>query len=551
MPDSFLSPSSSRGEATAIDVLLYGGTVLDGTGGPPRSADVGVRDGRIVFVGAATPEMRGAATRAIDVSGCFVCPGFIDIHTHSDISVLYTPGMDSSLAQGVTTEVVGNCGFSLGLSGKDELFAMERRGLERAGLTLDWDNIGDFFRRIEDNGVAINVASLAGHGTLRKRAMGLAHRAPDAAEMATMQRDLQAALDDGAIGLSSGLEYVPGMYGDVAELTALAKVAGAAGGFYATHLRDEGDGLIEAVEEAIAVAEGAGLPLQLSHHKAERPRNWGKVVETLAIVDRAQARGADILLDQYPYTAYQTGLATIVLPSWAMAGTPQALAETLANAETRARVRADMPDIDWGAIEIASSPVHREEQGRTVAELAADRGLDPRDFLLDRFAEGEAFLAAANFAISEADVELVMRDPRVMIGSDAVAISPTGPGAMDRPHPRSYGTFARVLGRYVRDKNLLSPAEAVRKMTSLPAARIGMTDRGTIAPGLVADIAVFDPATILDTATFAAPHALAVGVRVVLVAGEIAWRDGVATGTRTGRVLRRGSARVVAWKLMD
>jgi N-acyl-D-amino-acid deacylase len=520
-----------------FDLLLRGGSVVDGTGAPPFAATVGVRDGRIAFVGPAPESAR--AVHEIAATGCCISPGFIDIHTHSDISVLYTPGMDSSLAQGVTTEVVGNCGFSLGLSGRGEYFAAERRGLERAGLTLDWDDLDAFFRRIEDQGVAINLTSLAGHGTLRKRAMGVANRAPDAVELLTMQRDLAAALGDGAIGLSSGLEYVPGMYADVTEMTTLARIAADAGGFYATHLRDEGDYLIEAVTEAISVAEGAGLPLQLSHHKAERPRNWEKIAETLALVDAAEARGMNILLDQYPYTAYQTGLATIALPPWAMAGTPQALAETLRDPATRARVRAAMPDLDWRAVEVASSPDRREEQGRTVADLAEESGKEPREWLLDRFSVGESFLSAAHFAISEADVERIMRDPRVMVGSDAVAISPTGPAAVDRPHPRSYGTFARILSRYVREKGVLSLEEAIRKMTSLPASRIGLADRGVLSPGKIADIAVFSPGEIDDIATFANPHRLAVGIRLVVVAGEIAFRDGIATGARAGRVLRQ------------
>ena len=520
-----------------FDVLVRGGTVYDGSGGPPIRADVGVVGERIVFIGAAPAGM--SAAREIDATGLAVCPGFIDIHTHSDISVLYTPGMDSSLAQGVTTEVVGNCGFSLGLSGKSEIFGPERRGLERAGLTLDWDDLGGFFRRIEDAGVAINLTSLAGHGTLRKRAMGVANRPADAGEKAVMARDLQAALEAGAIGLSSGLEYVPGMYADVAELTELARVAGEYGGFYATHLRDEGDNLVEAVEEALAVAEGAGVPLQLSHHKAERPRNWGKVVETLAIVDAARARGVDVLLDQYPYTAYQTGLATIALPPWATAGSPQALAEKLREGDMRERVRAAMPEIDWRAVEIASSPDHREEQGRTVADLAAETGQAPRDWLLNRFAEGGAFLSAAHFALPEEDVERVMRDPRVMVGSDAVAISPTGPAALDRPHPRSYGTFARVLGRYVRERGVLSAAQAIRKMTSLPASRLGLTDRGVLREGYIADIVVVNLERVHDTATFASPHVFATGIGAVLVAGSVTLLDGVATGARAGRVLRR------------
>ncbi|MES2461339.1 MAG: amidohydrolase family protein, partial [Armatimonadota bacterium] len=355
------------------------------------------------------------------------------------------------------------------------------------------------------------------------------------------RRDLADALDAGAVGLSSGLEYVPGMYADVAEMTALAKVAAEAGSFYATHLREEGDALEEAVAEAIAVAGGAGIPLQLSHHKAEKPRNWGKVTRTLAMVDAAQADGLDVLLDQYPYTAYQTGLATIALPPWAVGGTPSDMADRLRDEETRSRVRAEMGGVDYAAVEIASSTAHREYQGHTVQELAVDAGLDPRDWVLNLLAEGEGWISAAHFALSEDDVERVLSDPRVMIGSDAVAISPTGPDSTGRPHPRSYGTFARILARYVRDKGVLSYQEAIRRMTSLPAGRIGLSDRGQIREGYRADITVFDPAAISDTATFAAPHALAVGVDLVLVGGEIAFRNGIATGARAGRVLRRQS----------
>ncbi|MBC8100975.1 MAG: D-aminoacylase [Cytophagales bacterium] len=535
-----LSPAPHLDDSAAhYDLLVRGGTVYDGCGTLPRVTDVAVQGGRIAAVGDLS---QASATRTISAAGKFVCPGFIDIHTHSDLSLLYTPGMDSSLAQGVTTEVVGNCGFSLALARPDAMFAQEQRGLERGGITLDWSDLPGFLRRIEDSGIAINVATLAGHGTLRKRAMGFADRLPDAAELTTMRRDLTDALAAGAIGLSSGLEYVPGMYADIAEMTALAKVAAEAGGFYATHLRDEGDHLEAAVTEAIAVAEGAGVPLQLSHHKAEKPRNWGKVVKTLAMVDDAQKRGLDILLDQYPYTAYQTGLATIALPPWAVGGTPLEMARKLRDPDVRARARLGMGSVNYGVVEIASCAAHREYQGRTVQELAREAGADPRDWVLDLLTTTDGWISAAHFALSEEDVEYVMRDPRVMIGSDAVAISPIGPASVDRPHPRSYGTFARIFARYVREKSVLSYEEAIRRMTTLPAARIGLRDRGQVAPGFAADLVVFDPAAITDTATFAVPHALAVGIELVVVAGEVAFRDGIATGARAGRVLRRSSA---------
>jgi N-acyl-D-amino-acid deacylase len=521
---------------SSFDVLISGGTVFDGLGNKPIRADIGVINGRIAAIGSLG---HATSTQTFRAEGWYVSPGFIDIHTHSDLSILATPNMDSSLAQGVTSEIVGNCGMSLGLSQPTSEFAMEQRWLSREGVIVDWNDLNGFLRRIEDNGIAINVATLAGHGTLRKRVMGLANRPPSRVELTAMQQDLATAMEQGAVGLSSGLEYVPGMYADIAELVALATVAKSAGGFYATHLRDEGDTLEESVAEAIAVARGAGISLQLSHHKAERPRNWGKVRNTLAMVDVAQAEGLDILLDQYPYTAYQTGLATIALPAWVAAGTPTALAARILDETTRTKIKNDMTDVDWRAVEIAICLGHRDYQGRRVSELAQNTGKDPRDFVLDLLAESETFVAAAHFAMSEEDVERVMRDPRVMIGSDAVAMSPQGAMSEDKPHPRSYGTFARIFARYVREKGVLTWEEAIRRMTSLPAQRLGWRDRGQIAVGCWADVVVFDPLHIADRATFVAPHQLAAGIEHVLVAGTLAFSGGVPTGARPGNVLRK------------
>jgi N-acyl-D-amino-acid deacylase len=519
-----------------FDLIVRGGLVLDGTGAEAFPADIAVRGDRIVFVGTLPED--ATSGRIVNANGRVVCPGFIDIHTHSDRSVLYTPGMESSLAQGVTTEVVGNCGFSFGLMTTAERFHTEANLLARGGVAIDWADMGGFLGRVENQGIALNVASLAGHGTLRKRVMGLVNRLPDTAESVAMQRELERALIQGAIGLSSGLEYVPGMYADVDEMVPLARLAAQSGGFYATHLRDEGDTLEEAVLEAITVAEKAGCPLQLSHHKAEKPHNWGKITRTLAMVDAARERGMDVLLDQYPYTAYQTGLTTIALPPWAVAGTPELLAERLSDPEMRATVRAAMPAVDWSAVEISSIATHREYQSKTIAHLATEAGHDARDWILDLFSEG-VFVAAVHFALSEEDVTHILRDPRVIIGSDAVADTPTGPTAADRPHPRTYGTFARVLGHYVRDRSVLSLTEAVRRMTSLPAQRIGWPDRGRLAPGCAADIVVFNPETICDTANFTEPHAFATGVEYVVVNGTVAWADGAPTAARGGRVLRR------------
>ncbi len=533
-PAALISSSFPR-----FDYILRGGTVFDGSGAEGVLTDVGIVGGTVAAVG----DLSGAdADETLDVRGKFVAPGFIDIHTHSDFTLLSSPGMESSVAQGVTTEIVGNCGIALGLAQNGQSFTMEQRGLLRAGITLDWSRLDGFLTRVADTGIGANIATLAGHGTIRKRVMGLADRLPDAAEHAAMARELEAAFAAGAVGLSSGLEYVPGMYADVAELTALAKIARQAGGFYATHLRDEGDHLEEAVAEALAVAEGAGLPLQLSHHKAERRANWGKVTRTLAMVDAARARGVDVLLDQYPYTAYQTGLGTICLPPWAVAGSPEAQAAKFADPEFRARTRAAMADngVDFTMVQISNCPAHREYQGRTIAEIAADAGKDVRDLILDTLSEGEGWISAAHFALSEADVARVLSDDRVMIGSDGVATSPTSPGTSDRPHPRTYGTFARIFGRYVREQKVLTWAQAIRRMTSLPAGRVGLAGRGTLATGSVADVTVFDPLTVGDAATFDAPQVYARGIELVFVAGSLAVRHGVLTGSRSGSVLRRG-----------
>ena len=519
-----------------FDTILSGGDVLDGQGSPSVKTDVGIVGEKIAAVGDLS---QASAGRRIDCTGKTVCPGFIDIHTHSDITVLFQRDLLSSLSQGVTSEVVGNCGFSLGLATPDPIFALERRALERVGLGIDWETLPEFWQRVDGGGgIAINIATLAGHGTLRKRVMGLAERLPDSGELLAMQRELSRALEQGAIGLSSGLEYVPGMYADVAELTALAKITADAGGFYATHLRDEGDFLEESVAEAIAVAEGAGISLQLSHHKAERRANWGKIEKTLQTVREARSRGVEIVLDQYPYTAYQTALATIALPGWSVGGTPAAMAERLRDPKLRARVFQEMgAGLDWRDVVIAACPPHPDFPGKSVQFLADGRGVDPRDFVLDLLSEGEAWISAAHFAMSEADVRTVLSDPMVCIGSDGVAQAPSADS--DLTHPRTYGTFTRILAKYVRGEALLSLPEAVRRMTGLPASRLGWSERGRLAPGCWADIAVLDLASVEEKATFTAPHALSSGVEQVFVGGTLTFEGGAPTGARRGRILKK------------
>ena len=520
------------------DLILRGGTVYDGTGGAPFAADIGVTGDTLTAIGDLKGEPAG---RTLDAAGLAVAPGFIDIHTHSDFSLLLNRPMRSSVAQGVTTEVVGNCGVSIGLMNTGEAFAQERRWAERGGTMVDWSTLAGFFQRVEDGGVACNVLSLAGHGTIRKAVLGFAHRAPSPGELSQMGRILAQALEDGAIGLSTGLEYLPGGYADIDEQVTLARIAQEAGGFYATHIRNEGDTLIESVQEALTVTERAGIALQLSHHKAEGRKNWGKPGVTLPMMQAARAAGRDVLTDQYPYTAFMTGLGVILLPAWANDGSAADTTARLRDPAQRARVLQEINAAgwDWNVLQVGVARTRRDTQGLTLAQLGAREGKPPAEAALDLLIDEDGWVAAVHFAMSEDDVETILRDPHTMIGSDGVANDPHSLLAEDKTHPRTYGTFPRVLARYVRGRAVLPLVEAVRRMTSLPAQRLRLADRGRLAVGGKADITVFNPATVEDAATFDDPHRFPVGVCHVLVNGRVAMEGGVQTDALSGRVLRR------------
>ena len=521
------------------DLILTGGIVYDGLGGPGVTADVAVTGECITGIGDLSGETAG---RMLDVTGLAVAPGFIDIHTHSDFTLLINPPMRSSLAQGVTTEVVGNCGVSIGLVTLDDVFTQERRWAERGGTELNWTRLSEFLARVEDGGIACNVATLAGHGTIRKSVLGFDDRPPTPAELARMSRRLAEALEDGAVGLSTGLEYLPGGYATHDEIAALAAVARDAGGFYATHIRNEGDTLVESIQEALNVAEAAAIPLQLSHHKSEGRANWGKPQTTLAMMARARAAGLDVLTDQYPYTAFMTGLSVILLPRWVNDGTVEDTLALLRDPDARQRMLAEIAaePWDWDTIQIGIARSRRETQGLTLTELGRHAGKSPAEAAIDLLSDEDGFVAAVHFAMSEADVEFILNDPHTMIGSDGVANDPAGEMAADKTHPRSYGTFPRVFSHYVRGREVLSIAEAVRRMTSLPAKRLKLADRGVVEVGRKADLTVFNPLTIEDCATFADPHQFPAGIHHVLVNGRVALQNGVQTDVLSGKILRRG-----------
>jgi dihydroorotase/N-acyl-D-amino-acid deacylase len=502
--------------AQEYDVILRNGRVVDGTGAPWFRADVAVSSDSIVAVGAGLP---GTGRREIDVRGRVVAPGFIDIHTHARRGIFEVPTADNYLLQGVTTLFDGQDGFS--------------------PLPL-----GEFLERVAALPPAVNFGSFVGHGSVREAVMDRESRPPGPHELDAMIELVGEAMAEGAFGLSTGLFYVPGAFAETGEVVSLGRVAGFMGGIHISHMRDEAAGVLESVAETIAIGERGGLPTQITHHKIIGRAGWGKSSDTLRLVREARARGVDVTIDQYPYTASSTSFSAALFPAWAQEGGDEALTERLSDAETRARVReAVIKKIrdergggDASRLQIASFEGDPSLDGRTLADVLTARGREATveeaaDLVLEIVARGGA--TGIFHAMSEEDVERILLSPFTMVASDG-AIPVFGRG---RPHPRSYGTFPRVLGHYVRERGLLTLEEAVRKMTSLPAARLGLVDRGLLRPGMKADLVVFDPATIRDRATFEDPHVYAEGVLFVLVNGLAVVDEGRPSGLRPGQVL--------------
>lgn len=507
-----LSLTSCVGPGGRFDLMLEGGTVVDGSGTPGVRADVGIREGRIVAVG----DLSGArAARRLDATGLVVAPGFIDPHTHTRGHIRDIPTADPFLLQGVTTLVDGNDG----------------------GSPVP---LAPFLDSVASARPAPNFAMFIGHGSIREAVMGTADREPTPEELERMKALVADGMRDGALGLSTGLAYVPGNYATTEEVVELARVAASYGGIYISHMRDEGAGVLESVRETIRIGEEAGIPVQMTHHKVGGHRQWGLSEESIHLMREARDRGVDVTFDQYPYTASQTGLGFIV-PAWARAG--DSLEVRLADPEQSRRVRDGMLAFieerfanDPARIQLVSCDFDSTLAGMTLAEVLEREGR-PRtadaiaDLVLDFDRRGRC--GAILHSYDEGDVERFLRSEYGMIGSDG-SLVPFGEGS---PHPRGYGTYARVLGRYVRERGVLTLEEAVRRMTSAPAARLGFSDRGRVREGMVADLVAFDPDRIADLATFQDPHRYAVGVRIVLVGGTPVVEEGSVTGARPGRIL--------------
>lgn len=523
------------------DLLIRQARVVDGTGSPWFAADVAVTEGKIVAV---APNLGGDAKEVVDGANMMLTPGFIDIHSHSDFQLPIDGCADSRLLQGVTTEIGGNCGLSPAPVLPESIDMLKKyAGFLSQELAYDWQSLGEYLDRVAAAKPAVNFGTLVGHGTLRVAAMGFADRKPTEAELTLMQRLLTESMEQGAFGVSSGLIYPPGCYADTDELAEVAKVIAPYGGFYETHMRDEGDGILGSIEESAEVGRRAGVPVQIAHHKVVGRFNWGKGVKSQQRIADFRAEGLDIVCDQYPYTAASTTITTI-FPHWAHEGGVDGLLSRLQDSETRGRLRqAVLEDMEqtarkWDDILIASlnCPENKHLEGKTVAQAAQEAGQDACEFAFDLVIAERAAISVVTFGMDEEDVKTIMKHPLTMIGSDGSATAIEGPG---KPHPRTFGTFVRVLSKYALQEGLFSFEEGVRKMTSLPASRARLHDRGLIRPGYWADLVLIDTNKLEERTSYADPRQAPAGIEKVWVNGELAVNDNKITGVRAGQVLRR------------
>ncbi len=527
-----------------FDLLIKHGTVVDGTGAPGIQADVGISQGQITAV---APDLDGEAVQAIDARGRVVAPGFIDVHTHSDFTLLNTPGADSKVRQGITTEVVGNCGFSPAPVSPGTLDLLrEYAGFLNPHLSWDWQRLGDYYQQVQDRGCAINIAPLVGHGAVRIAAMGFADRAPTASELLQMQHLVGEAMEDGAFGMSSGLIYTPGCFGDTAELVALAQVAAAAGGIYATHMRGEGGTLETAISEALEIGEAADISVQISHLKASGRDNWHKMEIALQMLEDGRSRGIAVDADIYPYIAGSTTM-TSLFPAWTLEGGIESFLKRLADSGTRQRIIDEVQGdeegwsrangaVGWEDVVISSCQNQKDFEGQTLAQIAVAMGKDPAHAMMDFMMAEEGMASIILFMMAEENVARGISHPMLMIGSDSLALAAGGGG---KPHPRTYGTFPRVLGKYVREEKIITLEDGVRKMTSMAAHKLGLDDRGVLAEGKAADVTIFDAALVCDRATFDAPHQYPDGIDYVIVNGQVVVEHGTQHAVLPGRVLSK------------
>ena len=525
-----------------FDLVFRNGSVIDGTGSPAYTADVAVKDGEIAAIG----RIDGESATTIDAAGLAITPGFIDLHTHSDLSFLLDSTAQSKVRQGVTLELTGNCGMSFcaPLIGEAEEQFRGRMSAYTDSFEPTWTDFGGYMDAVERAGSTLNLAFQVGHGTIRTCIVGQEDRAPTGDELDRMRALVGECLDAGAMGLSTGLFYAPGNYANLEEVIALAQEAADRGRVYSTHMRDEGAGtvgLFVAINEAVEVGRRTGVRVQISHVKCIGGLMWGRAADALSIFELARQEGIDVAGDQYPYTASSTSLTGAMFPRWALSGGRDATLRRMADQAQRDRILADIAtrfDVGRGpdATVIARYVPEERYEGMTVGEIAADMEVSPEEAVLGLYYESEA--SVISHGMQEDDVETIARHPLISVASDGTSLSTEGVLSQGLPHPRSYGTNPRYLALYQRERGLVSLPEAIRKMTTLPAQRLGLTRRGRIAPGFAADLVALDPDTVADTATFDAPHSYPTGVPHVAVNGVLVVENGEFTGRTPGRVIR-------------
>ena len=532
--------------AQAFDVLIRNGRLMDGTGSPWYSGDIGIRNGRIAALGRLHD---ATAKTTIDAKNLLVTPGFIDMLGQSEMTILVEPHLPSKIFQGITTEITGEGNSAAPIS--DRTIEADRPGYEHLKINPDWRTLSQYFTRLERQGLGINLATYVGATSVRRVVIGDDDRAPNPQELQQMKQLVADAMHDGAFGLSTSLQYAPAPYASTEELIALASEAGRYGGIYSTHMRSEQNGIMQALDETIRIGREAHVPVEIWHLKTAGKSQWGKMKEVVAKIENARASGVDVTADTYAYTAWFNSFSAFV-PPWAHDGGGAKLIERMKDPVTRARIRKDMTtpstqwDNEWLAIPgpesilicVVQNPALRPLQGKTLAQAAASRHQDPIDALLDILIEDKAYTSVAVFGMEENDVAMALAQPWVAIDNDSQGTAPTGILGQEHPHPRAYGTFPRILRKYVREEHRLTLQDAIRKFTSLPAQRLGLTDRGLLKQGMWADIAIFDPEQIHEVATFENPNQLSVGIQYLLVNGVPVIAAGKATNTLPGKVLR-------------
>jgi len=532
--------------AQPYDTVIYNGRIVDGTGSPWYSGDIAIHDGRIVAIGKIAPS---AVRRFIDAKGMVVAPGFIDMLGQSELTILVNPHLPSKIFQGITTEITGEGSSIAPLNAS--IIRADHSSYEHYKITPDWTTFRQYFARLEKQGLGINLASYVGATQVRRMVLGDENRAPNAAELERMRELVRQAMHEGAVGLSTSLQYAPAPYATTEELIALATESAKLGGIYATHMRSEGDAIITAIDEVIRIAREAKIPAEIWHLKAAGKSNWGRMPEVVAHIEKARQSGLDITADTYAYTAWFNTFSAFI-PPWAHDGGDAKLIERLKDPAMRARIRKEMqtPSTQWdnewqeiaGPEAILVSVVHNPKllplQGKTIAEIAKLWNKDPIDTIFDLLIEDEAFTSVAVFGMSEPDVALALAQPWVSVCNDSQGTAPDGLLGAEHPHPRAYGAFPHILRKYVREEGKLRLEEAIRKFSALPAQKLRLADRGVLKKGMWADIVVFNPATIRDLATFEKPNQLSEGMQYVLVNGVAVIENSKATNALPGKVLR-------------